>query len=154
MREVFGRPKYAALGVFVCASLLIVMLVSSEFVFFEPYVIGHIPQGTELDLALIIVIAALSGIVVPVGVMSILGARAARKGFAGSMTGTSIAVVAGACSCGPLGFAIASSLGAAGVAASSFLTEYAVPLRLASIAALLVSLRATSKAIKQECNVS
>ena len=151
VRTVFSRRQYAALGAAVTVAMMVGLLAASDYVFFEPYVVGHIPPGGELGFVMISAIAALSGLTVPVGVMSV---RTARKGFAGGLAGTTVGVAAGACSCGPLGFALASSLGAAGTAAASFLTAYDVPLRLAAIAALLISLYAASSAIAQECRAA
>lgn len=151
---VFIKFEYIVFGISIFGTILTMLLFTSEFIFFEPYITGHLPQDGELDFVLIIIISVLSGLVVPVGVASIRNTRTMRRGFAGSVTGTSIGVVAGVCSCGPLGFALIGSFGAAGLATASFLSTYDLPLRLASIAALLVSLHITSSAFTQECKLS
>lgn len=153
IRIVFACTRYVALGVGIFVAMLVTLLAASDYVFFEPYVVSHIPQGGEFGLVLIITIAILSALVIPAGIMSVQSARAARKGFAGSITGTTIGIAAGACSCGPLGFALVSSLGAAGSATASFLTAYDVPLRLVAITALVVSLYTISSAITRECKI-
>ena len=57
-----------------------------------------------------------------------------------SITGTIIGASAGACSCGPIGFSIITTFGTTGSIASSFLTNYEIPLRLISIAILVLVL--------------
>ena len=154
MRIVFTQKKYAALGIIVFIIMALLLLSASEFVFFEPYVTGHIPQGDELDFVLIITISVFSALVIPLGLLSILHARRARKGLASSVTGTSIGIIAGACSCGPLGFVLAVSLGTVGSSFASFLTIYDTHLRLVSICALLISFYTLSSVITRECKIS
>ena len=63
------------------------------------------------------------------------GKKSAGSGFTGSLIGTA----AGTCSCSSVGFAIFSIFGVAGSTATSFLREYEIPLRLLSIAILVVT---------------
>ena len=76
----------------------------------------------------------------------------ARKchGVFGSMIGA----VAGACSCGPIGFAVISTFGAAGGVATSFLTNYEIPIRFLAIAILVFTYYTTAKSLKVECKIS
>ena len=148
-RQVFSKPVYTAMAVAVFTSMLILMLVASGFVFFEPYVVGHVPPGSEANLATIVVLSGVSAIVIPMNVYG-LRARAGKPGgFFGSVFGTA----AGACGCGPAGFALVSALGPAGVAASAFLANYEMPLRVAAIGVMLVSWWASARAIQATCRV-
>lgn len=70
-----------------------------------------------------------------------------------SLTGTIIGASAGACSCGPIGFSVITTFGAAGSIASAFLTNYETPLRLVSIGILIIVLITTMKAIPIECKI-
>jgi hypothetical protein len=56
--------------------------------------------------------------------------------------------------CSSVGFYLASTFGAAGVAASSFLANYQFPLRLAALALLIVAYYAASKKIVASCKVT
>lgn len=150
-RVVFSNPWYATLAVVIFVVMSAGLLAASEYVFFEPYFVGHVPKGTELGAALIVVVSALSALVVPSSVMSLWGTRKSRRGFAGGLTGTTVGIAAGVCSCGPVGLALVGLLGAAGTAVASFLTVYDVPLRLAAIAALMVSFHTVSSSFMRNC---
>jgi len=71
----------------------------------------------------------------------------------GSILGSLIGASAGACSCGPIGFTVITTFGTAGSVATSFLTEYEIPLRLASIAILLIVLFTTTRSLSFECKI-
>jgi len=71
----------------------------------------------------------------------------------GSILGSLIGASAGACSCGPIGFTVITTFGTAGSVATSFLTEYEIPLRLASIAILLIVLFTTTRSLSVECEI-
>jgi len=71
----------------------------------------------------------------------------------GSILGSLIGASAGACSCGPIGFTVITTFGTAGSVATSFLTEYEIPLRLASIAILLIVLFTTTRSFSVECEI-
>jgi hypothetical protein len=70
-----------------------------------------------------------------------------------SILGSLIGASAGACSCGPIGFTVITTFGTAGSVATSFLTEYEIPLRLASIAILLIVLFTTTRSLSFECKI-
>jgi len=71
----------------------------------------------------------------------------------GSILGSLIGASAGACSCGPIGFTIITTFGTAGSVATSFLTEYEIPLRLTSIVILLIVLFTTTRSLSFECKI-
>ncbi len=71
-----------------------------------------------------------------------------------SITGTIIGASAGACSCGPIGFSVITTFGTAGSIASSFLTNYEIPLRLASIGILVLVFITTMKSLSVECKIN
>lgn len=71
------------------------------------------------------------------------------SGFIGSIIGAS----AGACSCGSIGFAVISVFGAVGGAATSFLANYEVPLRLLSIAILVATYFYMVRGLTRECKI-
>ena len=152
VRTVFG-VRYVAMAVAITGAMLFGMLVLSEFLFLEPYVIGHIPPGTEAGFALILAISILSGLVIPMNVYRMVLLRSGGSKTSGGVLGSLVGAAAGACSCGPLGFAIISTFGSTGSAAASFLTNYEIPVRAAALAVLVVTIYTTDRSLKTECSL-
>ena len=154
IKLVFSNYQYVILSVVIFIGLLVPLSIISEFIFLEPYIIGHIPQGTELGFALIVAVSALSGLVIPMNIFRIRIMRTSKRKVGGSVFGSFIGAAAGACSCGPIGFAVISTFGSIGGVATSFLTNYEIPLRLGSIALLLFVYYTTTKSLKIECKIN
>lgn len=134
--------------------LLIPLSIISEFLFIDPYLIGHIPPGSEFGFSLIVIVSALAALVIPMNIFRIKFLRVAKKKMGGSVLGSFIGAIAGACSCGPIGFAVISMFGSVGSVASSFLTNYEIPIRLGAIALLVVTYFTTVKSLKVECELN
>ena len=155
IKLVFSNYKYVALASVIFVGLLIPLLILSEYVFLEPYVVSHLPSGTELGFVLIVVISALSGLVLSMNIFRINNFRSnAKRKMSGGILGSIIGAAAGACSCGPVGFAVISTFGAVGGVATSFLTNYEIPIRLLSIAILVFTYYTTAKSLKVECKIN
>lgn len=75
------------------------------------------------------------------------------KKIGSSIVGTIIGASAGACSCGPIAFSIITTFGTVGSIASSFLTIYEIPIRLASIGILVIVIYVTIKSLSYECKM-
>jgi len=134
--------------------MLIGLLLLSEFLFLSPFVTGHIPPGTEFGFSLIIIISILSSIVLPMNIYRINLLKNSKKKIGGSVFGSFIGAAAGACSCGPIGFAVISTFGSIGATSMGFLTSYEIPIRIAAILILLVTLYTSSKSLKAECKIN
>jgi hypothetical protein len=80
--------------------------------------------------------------------------RSSRRKMGGGVAGSIIGAVAGACSCGPVGFAIISTFGSVGATASAFVSNYEIPLRIAAIALLLITYYTTTRSLAVECRLS
>ena len=119
----FSNPKYIILSIVIFTSMLIGLLILSEYIFLEPYVVSHIPSGTELGFVLIVIISALSALVLPMNIFRILMLQKSKQKMGGSILGSIIGAAAGACSCGPIGFAVISTFGSVGATATAFLTN-------------------------------
>jgi hypothetical protein len=130
------------------------LLLLSEFIFFRPFVTGHIPPGTEMGFFLIIIISILSAIVLPMNFYRINLLKNSKKKIGGSVFGSFIGAAAGACSCGPVGFAVISTFGSIGATSMGFLTSYEIPIRIVSIVLLLVTLYTTTRSLKTECRIN
>jgi hypothetical protein len=133
--------------------MLFVLLILSEFIFLEPYFVGQIPKGTELGFSLIIILSALSALVLPMNVYRINILKNSKGKIGGSVFGSFIGAAAGACSCGPIGFAIISTFGSVGATSLAFLTNYEIPIRITAIALLAIIYFTTVKSLKVECKL-
>lgn len=135
-------------------SMLVGLLILSEYIFLEPYVTGHIPKGTEFGFSLIIILSGLSAVVLPMNVYRINILKNSTKKIGGSVFGSFIGAAAGACSCGPIGFAVISTFGSVGATSLTFLTNYEIPIRLAAIGLLGITYYTTVKSLKVECKLN
>jgi len=154
IRLVFSNYQYVILAVAIFVGFLIPLSIISEYIFLEPYVIGHIPQGFELAFSLIVIVSALSGLVIPMNVFRIRMMRTSKRKMSGSVIGSFIGAAAGACSCGPIGFAVISTFGSIGGIATSFLTTFEIPLRIGAIGLLVFVYYTTTRSLKIECQLN
>lgn len=149
---VFSNLRYTILSISIFAGLLISLSFLSEFIFTSPRLIFYVPSYAIPNFLLIIIVAALSGLVISMSIFRIRMMRSGIKsgsGFIGSIIGAS----AGACSCGSIGFAVVSAFGAVGGTLTAFLTNYEIPLRLVSIGILIYTYYVTAKGLTAECKI-
>lgn len=152
IKLVFSNSGYVSLSVAIFVGLLMLLSALSEYVFFEPYFVFHVPSDRVVGFALILGVSILSALVIPMNVYLVMVLQKAKRvsgGFLGSLVGAS----AGACSCGPVGFTIISTFGTAGGIATAFLTAYEIPLRLVSIGILGYVYYATTKSLSGDCKI-
>jgi hypothetical protein len=154
LKFVFSNPKYIVLALVIFTSMLIGLLILSEYIFLEPYVVSHIPSGTELGFVLIVIISALSALVLPMNISRIIILQKSKQKMGGSIIGSIVGAAAGACSCGPIGFAVISTFGSVGATATAFLTNYEIPIRIVAIGILTVTYFTTVKSLKTECKLN
>ena len=154
IKLVFSNPLYLTASLTIFLFMLLVLLVSSEYVFLEPYVVSHLPPGTEIGLLLIVTLSALSALVIPMNLFRISILKRSKQKMSGSILGSVAGSIAGACSCGPVGFAVISTFGSIGATATAFLTNYETPIRLAAVAVLTVTYFTTVKSLKIECKIN
>ena len=153
IKLVFSNPKYLVLSTTIFVSMMIGLLIMSEYIFLEPYVVSHIPSGTELGFVLIVIISVLSALVLPMNIFRINILKSSKQKMGGGIFGSIIGAAAGACSCGPIGFAVISTFGSVGATATAFLTNYEIPIRIVAIAILTITYFTTVKSLKVECNI-
>ena len=154
IKLVFSNFKYVAFACVIFASMMIGLLILSEYIFLEPYVVSHLPSGSELGFVLIFTLSALSALVIPMNVFRINILKSSKQKMGGGIFGSIIGAAAGACSCGPVGFAIISTFGSVGATATAFLTNYEIPIRTIAIAILVVTYFTTVKSLKIECKIN
>jgi len=154
IKLVFSNFKYLILASTIFVSMMIGLLILSEYIFLEPYVVAHLPTGSELGFVLIVMLSTLSALVIPMNIFRINILKSSKQKMGGGIFGSIIGAAAGACSCGPIGFAVISTFGSVGAAATAFLTNYEIPLRIIAVAILTITYFTTVKSLKVECNLN
>lgn len=154
IKLVFSNFKYVLLASVIFVSMVIGLLILSEYIFLEPYIVSHLPVGTELGFVLILMLSVLSGLVIPMNIFRINILKSSKQKMGGGIVGSIVGAVAGACSCGPVGFAVISTFGSVGATATAFLTNYEVPIRIIAIVILIVTYFTTVKSLKIECTLN
>jgi len=154
IKLVFSNFKYLILSTVFFSTMVIGLLILSEYIFLEPYVVSHIPSGTELGFVLILIISALSALVIPMNIFRINILKKSKQKMSGGIFGSVIGAAAGACSCGPIGFAVISTFGSVGATATAFLTNYEIPIRIIAIGILTITYFTTVRSLKVECKIS
>ena len=153
IKLVFSDYRYTVLSISIFIGMLVSLSIISEYIFLEPYVIAHIPNGAEISFFLIVLISALSGLVLSMNVYRINVFRNHKRKIGGGIFGTFIGAVAGACSCGPIGFALVSTFGTVGGVTTAFLSNYEIQIRLAAVAILACTYYVTTKSLLVECKI-
>jgi hypothetical protein len=153
LKLVFSNYFYIVLSSVIFTFMLIGLLVISEYIFLDPYLIGHIPQGTEFGFVLIVILSILSALVIPMNIYRINILKKSKGKMRSSVFSSFIGSIAGACSCGPIGFAVVSTFGSVGATALSFLTNFELPIRVGAIGLLAFTYYTTVKSLKIECKV-
>lgn len=154
LRLVYSNISYWIISGGIFSALFVLMLYTRAFLFFEPYLVFHIPQGMLPNFVLIL---ALSGLIALVTALSVYRIRliksSSRKAGAG-MLGSMLGVGAGICSsCGGIGMSIISVFGVAGVTALSFLNQYEIPIRLVAIGILIGTYFMTVRGLSRDCSL-
>lgn len=154
VKLVFSNFRYIILASAIFVSMMIGLLILSEYIFLEPYVVGHVPSGSEFGFVLIAVLSALSALVLPMNIFRINILKSSKQKMGGGIFGSVIGAAAGACSCGPVGFAVISTFGSVGATTTAFLTNYEIPIRVVAIAILVLTYFTTVKSLKVECKIN
>lgn len=129
---------YLVISGSIFAFMLALLFYAQEYLFFEPYLIFHIPQGMFPSFVSIIVVSGLIGLVLSLTIFQIRAQKASTKKTSTGLAGSLIGAGAGVCtSCGSLAIPIISVLGVAGASALNFLTIYEFPIRLGAIGILI-----------------
>ena len=134
--------------------MLIPLSTLSEFIFVEPFFVFHIPEYDWLGFMLILGVSIMSAIVIPMNVYRIKTLQKSTSKIGGGVFGSIIGASAGICSCGPIGFALISTFGAAAGTATAFLSNYEILLRLGSVGLLCLVYYTTTKSISSECKIN
>ena len=153
LKVIFSNLKFIVISVIIFSIMMFSLLLISEFIFLEPYFVTHIPSGSELGFILITALSGLSALVISMNLFRIINLKNSKHKMSGSIFGTFIGSAAGACSCGPIGFAVISTFGSVGATATAFLTNYEIPIRIIAIMILSITYFTTIKSLKTECKI-
>ena len=151
LKLVFSSYPYCILAIIVFVSMLLPISILSEFIFVEPFFIFSITEHSAFSFVLVLGVSIMSAIVIPMNVYRIKALQKNTSKIGGSLLGSIIGASAGICSCGPIGFSIISTFGTVAGTATSFLTNYEIPLRLGSIGLLCLVYYTTTRSISSEC---
>ena len=133
--------------------MLIPLSILSEFLFIEPLFVIHVIEDRAFGFTLLVAISFMSAVVIPMNIYRIRTLQKSTTKVGGSLLGSIIGASAGICSCGPIGFSIISTFGTVAGTATAFLTNYEIPLRLASLGLLCLVYYTTAKSISVECKI-
>jgi hypothetical protein len=143
---VFSNHLYVGTAAAIFVSLFLFLSALSEYVFFKPYFVFYVQDDRVLGFVLIVAVSVLAAIVIPMNIYRIKMLQKATR-MSTSLLGSIVGASAGACSCGPVGFAIISTFGTIGGVATAFLTLYEVPLRILSLGILGYVYYTTTKSL-------
>jgi hypothetical protein len=151
---VFSNRFYIALAVVVAIGFWIIFNVFDGLLFFSPVVTFYYPLPEDSIPGFIIsnITAALVGIVVALNayIFRNYKTKFGISFFSGSTLGTISSMCA---SCSSVGFFLISIFGGAGVAASSLMSNYQLPLRLVSVGLLIWAYYSAHRRITASCMV-
>ena len=149
---VYSNPSYILIAIVIFLLLFIPLIIISEFLFLEPFLVFSVYPETTLSFSLIVLLSFLSSLAVSMNIYRVKLIKETKK-IGSSIVGTIIGASAGACSCGPIAFSVITTFGTAGSIASSFLTLYEIPIRLTSIGILGIVIFVTAKSLSLECKM-
>ncbi|HEY7733563.1 MAG TPA: hypothetical protein VIB07_02100 [Nitrososphaera sp.] len=154
IRLVFSNRMYSCVAIAVGVALWIIFNALDGLLFFLPGLAFYypLPEDAVPGFFFSIATAALAGIVVSMNIFIVRSRLKPEK--SSLLSGSTLGTISSMCaSCSSVGFYLAATFGAAGVAASSFLANYQLPLRLAAIALLILAYYAANKKIAGSCKI-
>ena len=149
----FSSYSYVLLAGIIFVCMLIPLSILSEFLFIEPFFVIHVIEDRAFSFTLLVAISFMSAVVIPMNIYRIRTLQKSTTKIGGSLLGSIIGASSGICSCGPIGFSIISTFGTVAGTATAFLTNYEIPLRLASLGLLCLVYYTTAKSISIECKI-
>ena len=154
-RMVFSNKTYIALAAAVAVVFWTIFNVLDGLILLSPLNFYYpIPADALPGFILSHVTAALVGVVVSMNVYMFKNLRA-KGDKAPFLSGSTLGTVSSMCAgCSSVGFYLAATFGTAGVAASTFLSNYQLPLRLLAIGLLIWAYYSAHKRIAKSCAVT
>ncbi len=148
---VFSSWIYILFAVAITVTFWIVSSIFDQLLFFYPIVIFYLPDDALVGFILANITAIILGIVVSMNIYMFRYSKM-KINIASFFSGSSLSVISSTCaSCSSVGFFLISTLGAAGVTVSSFVSNYQTPLRLLSIALLIWAYYSINSKLTKSC---
>jgi hypothetical protein len=149
---VFSRWPYLVLGGAVTIVFWIIFNVFDQLLFFSPVATFYLPDDAVAGFIISNITAVLAGVVISMNLYVIRHSKGLKVGILSLFSGSSISVLSSTCaSCSSLGFLLISTFGGLGVIASTFLTNYQMPLRVISILLLIWAYYSISRKLTRSC---
>ncbi len=152
---VFTQKLYVAIAAISSLVLWTIFNILDGLILIFPIVTFFypIPDDAVLGFFLSVVTSLVTGIVISMNVFLLNAGQ--KIGKASFLSGSTLGTISSMCaSCSSIGFYAASTFGVAGVAASSFLSNYQTPIRIVAIAILIFAFIAAQKRIGVACKLS
>lgn len=151
-RTIFSRKTYAALAAAIAAMFWAVFNIFDGLLLLSPLDFYYpIPADAVPGFVLSHVTATLIGMIVSMNVYLFRNLKS-KGGKTSFLSGSTIGTVSNMCAgCSSVGFYLAATFGTAGVAASTFLSNYQLPLRLLAIGLLVWAVYSTHKRVAKSC---
>jgi len=151
---VFSDKRFIVLSVVIFIGMLVPLSIFSGYIFLEPFWVFYVSESDVFNFSLLVTISALTGIVSSMGIYKIRILQMKTKKMSAGVFGSMIGAGAGACGCLSMSTTFIAIFGTVGSTAAAFSTEYAIPLRLISIAILGVTFYTMTKGVNIECKVN
>jgi len=152
LKLVFSNPKYIILSVLIFVVMFVPLTIFLQYFFIEPFLIFSVSDSEIFSFSLVVIISILTALVLSMGIyrMRLLQTRARnmRSGILGSFIG----VGAGSLGCVSMGMVLVPIL-APLASTVAIIENYAIPLRLISIAVLGFTYFITARGIISECKI-
>ena len=152
LKLVFSNFKYVILLVLIFVGMFVPLTIFLQYFFIEPFLIFSVSVSEIFNFSLVVIISALTALVLSMGIyrMRLLQTRARnmRSGIMGSVIGVS----AGTLGCLSMSMALVPILVPL-ASTIAIIENYAIPLRLISIAILGFTYYITVKGITSECKI-
>ncbi len=150
-KMVFSSKVYVLIATSVAIPFWIVFNVFDQLLFFSPSIIFYMRDGAWPGFLLSTAAATLTGIVVSMNIYALR--HSISKSLGSLFSGSSVGVATSACaSCSSIALFLATSLGTAGLAISTFLSNYQIHLRLLSVVILIWAYYSVHKKITTSCS--
>jgi hypothetical protein len=125
-----------------------------QLLFFSPVFVFYLPDDAVTGFILSNITAVLMGIVVGMNVYVFRHSKGLKITAASFFSGSTLSALSSTCaSCSSLGFLLVYTFGGLGVTASTFLSDYQIPLRIISVALLIWALYSISNKLTAGCRM-
>ena len=151
----FSNWSYIALAAVVSSIFWIIFSVFDQLLFFSPVFVFYLPDDAVLGFLISTITAVIMGIVVSMNLYVLRHSRGLKMSIGSFFSGSTLSVISSTCaSCSSIGFLLVSTFGGVGVTASTFLSNYQIPLRILSIALLVWALYSISNKLTKSCGLN